>query len=113
MYIKANNFPMYQLTRLDHTKTYCIFDEVEEDILIELYIDYRTNKKYILNKICWQDIAYVKEYYGDALTTIDMFIMPYGYKDEEIYGKNQLSIGSWRIDSGHYCEDNLTENDIL
>lgn len=77
---------MYQLTRLEYIETNYIFDGVDENILIELYIDYRTNKKYILNKITWQDCAYVKEYYSDTLMKKDMFIMSYGYEDEEIYG---------------------------
>lgn len=103
---------MYELTRLEHIETYQIFDGFNESILIELYIDYRTNKKYLLNKIRRQDIAYVKEYCGDTLTKGDIFILPYGSEDEEIYGKNPLSTGSWRIDSECYQENNLTENDI-
>jgi len=103
---------MYQLTRLEFIETKHIFDGSDENILIELYIDYRTNKKYILNKIGWQDFAYVKEYHSNILTEKNMFIMPDGEDDEEIYGKNLLSIGSWRIESGCYREDYLTEIDI-
>ena len=105
---------MYLLTCLEHTETYGIYGAHEEDILIELYINYKTNKKYILNKIRWQDVAYVKEYYSDTLTLTkeDIFIMPYSDDDEEIYGKNPLSIGSWRIESERYRENYLTETDI-
>ena len=35
-----------------------------------------------------------------------------GENDEEIYGKNLLSIGSWRIESGCHLEDCLTEINI-
>ena len=56
--------------------------------------------------------AYVKEYHINILTEKNIFIMPYGENDEEIYGKNLLSIGSWRIESGCHLEDCLTEINI-
>ena len=56
--------------------------------------------------------AYVKEYHSNILTEKNIFIMPYGENDEEIYGKNLLSIGSWRIESGCHLEDCLTEINI-
>lgn len=103
---------MYQLSRLEYIEKDCIFGSQVEQILIELYIDYRTNKKYILNKIWWSDYAYVKEYFFDELKD-DIFIMPYDYDDELIYGKNSLSSNSWRITSSYNREDYLTEIDIV
>ena len=101
---------MYQLTRLEFIEKYYIFDGIEEKVLVELYIDYRTNKKYILNKIVWQDYAFVKEYFEDTINEKDMCIMPHSYEEEKIYGKNPLSDKSWRVE---FCgNDFLTEIDV-
>ena len=103
---------MYCLTRLECIKKDYVFGGLVESVLIELYIDYRTYKKYILNKICWADYAYIREYAFDELINDDMFILPYDHDDECIYGKNPSNCGCWRISSNMYVEDCLTENDI-
>lgn len=55
----------------------------------------------------------MKEYFSDTIKKEDMFIMPYDHEDEEIYGKNISSIGSWRIESERGRENYLTTNDII
>lgn len=102
---------MYQLTRLAYTE---IIDyKSDEYVLIELYIDYRTNKKYILNKVPWWDFAYVKEYLSDTLEPDSMYILESDKEDKAIYGPNPLAVGSWRIETRRYNEDYLTEIDIF
>jgi len=106
---------MYQLTRLEYAIYKIMFEGHVEDVLIELYIDYRTNKKYILNKLDCEKYAYVKGYMFDELQYDDTIrhMLPYDENDETIYGKNPYSDGSWRIDSDKNRTDNLTEYDII
>ncbi len=80
---------MYQLTRLEYIEKDYEFSGRSETILIELYIDYITNKIY------WLDHAYIKEY------------------DESIYGKNPNSKGTLIIKSAYRRTDYLTEDDII
>ena len=109
------NKRMYQLTRLEYVIYKIMFEGHIEDVLIELYIDYRTNKKYILNKLDCEKYAYVKEYMFDELQYDDTIrhMLPYDENDETIYGKNPYSDGSWRIDSDKNRTDYLTEYDII
>jgi len=104
---------MYQLTRLEHDEKEWFYGGFCETVLIELYIDYRTNKKYILNKIKYCEHAYVKEFLNYSLSAGDIEIMPYDEEDELIYGENPLAVNSWRIECGRYAEDFLTKNDII
>jgi hypothetical protein len=106
---------MYQLTRLEYSTYKIMFEGHVEDVLIELYIDYRTNKKYILNKLDCEKYAYVKEYMFDELQYDDIVrhMLPYDENDETIYGKNPKSYGSWKIYSDNNRTDYLTEEDII
>jgi hypothetical protein len=113
-HLTAYRSRMYQLTRLEYTTYKIMFEGHNEDVLIELYIDYRTNKKYILNKIDCEKYAYVKEYMFDELQYDDTVshMIPYDENDETIYGKNPNLYGSWRIDSDNNRTDYLTECNI-
>lgn len=106
---------MYQLTRLEYAIYKITFEGHLADVLIELYIDYRTNKKYIVNKIDCEYYAYVKEYMFNELQYHDIVnhMLPYDESDETIYGKNPNSYGSWKINSERYIEDYLTALDII
>jgi len=106
---------MYQLTRLEYATYKIMFEGHLEDVLIELYIDYRTNKKYLLNKLDCEEFAFVKEYMFDELQDKDVTrdMIPYDEDDEIIYGKNPNSQGSWMIYSKRYRSDYLTEDDII
>lgn len=106
---------MYQLTRLEYAIYKIIFEGHIEDVLIELYIDYRTNKKYILNKLNCEKYAYVKEYMFNELQYDDTInhMLPYDEDEETIYGKNSHSYGSWKIDSDRDRTNYLTEYDII
>jgi hypothetical protein len=103
---------MDKLTRLEYIEQDFTFGAYTETVFIELYIDYRTNKKYILNKINYSNYAFVKEYAFDELKD-SIFILPCYYGDECIYGKNPDSENSWRIYSDPYEQDFLTEDDII
>jgi hypothetical protein len=108
---------MSKLERLEYAIYKIMFEGHIADVLIELYIDYRTNKKYILNKLDCEKYAYVKEYMFDELQDDDTtrHMLPYDENDETIYGKNPYSAGSWRIeiDSDTNTIYNLTEYDII
>ena len=72
-----------------------------------MYLDPKTNTKYILNKVDHYDWAFVKEYPHDTLQEEDMFIIPYEREEKEIYAQNPHSIGAWRIESGYGCQNCL------
>lgn len=93
-------------------KEYFVFDSFR-DVLFELYLNTKTNKRYIFNKIDGFEWGYVKEYSHHSLQEEDMFILPRDDEtDKEYWGENPNHIGSWRIKCTMFEENGLRENQI-
>ena len=103
---------MYQLTRLEYLEVDYMYNGETETLIIGLYIDCRTQLKYILNKIKWTDYAYVSLYNYDTLNEKEMIILN-NEKVAKKYGPNPLSLQSWKINSHPYSDNHLDETDII